>query len=103
LSRFYDIHPGEALKKSNDKFYRRFGKVEEHYKIENRSMKEESLEELDKVDTKYTLLISDDEYIYKDTAKLLPILEKHNELVSIGIPSCNEIMEIIDGKHLILN
>ena len=48
---------------------------------------------LDKVDTKYTLLISDDEYIYKDTAKLLPILEKHNELVSIGIPSCNEIME----------
>ncbi|MCD6446788.1 MAG: nucleoside triphosphate pyrophosphohydrolase [Candidatus Marinimicrobia bacterium] len=49
LSRFYNIHPGEALKKSNDKFYRRFGKVEEHYKKEKRLMKDDSLEELDKV------------------------------------------------------
>lgn len=49
LSRFYNIHPEEALKTSNDKFLRRFGEVETHYKKENRSMKEDSLEELDKV------------------------------------------------------
>ena len=49
LARFYDIHPGEALKASNEKFYRRFGKVEEHYKSKNRSMKDDSLEELDRV------------------------------------------------------
>ncbi len=49
LARFYDIHPGEALKASNEKFYYRFGKVEEHYKKNNRSMKDDSLEELDKV------------------------------------------------------
>ncbi len=49
LSRFYDIHPGEALKKSNDKFYRRFNKVEEYYNNAKRSMKDDNLEELDKV------------------------------------------------------
>jgi len=49
LARFYDIHPGEALKKSNEKFYRRFGEVEDHYKKNNRSMKDDTLEELDAV------------------------------------------------------
>lgn len=49
LSRFYDIHPGMALAKSNDKFYDRFGKVEAYYKEQGRSMKDETLEELDKV------------------------------------------------------
>ena len=49
LSRFYDIHPGIALAKSNDKFYKRFSQVEEHYKQQNRSMKDDTLEELDKV------------------------------------------------------
>lgn len=49
LSRFYDIHPGEALKKGNEKFYRRFNKVEEYYNKAQRSMKDDNLEELDKV------------------------------------------------------
>ena len=49
LSRFYDIHPEQALKKSNDKFYRRFADVEAHYLQEGRSMKDDSLEELDSV------------------------------------------------------
>ncbi|MFA6618762.1 MAG: nucleoside triphosphate pyrophosphohydrolase [Candidatus Neomarinimicrobiota bacterium] len=49
LARFYDIHPGEALKKSNEKFYRRFNKVEEHYIRSGRKMKDDTLEELDKV------------------------------------------------------
>lgn len=49
LSRFYDIHPEQALQKSNQKFYRRFAQVEAHYIQEGRSMKDDSLEELDKV------------------------------------------------------
>ena len=57
LSRFYDIHPGMALSKSNDKFYDRFAKVEEHYKRQGRSMKDDTLDELDKVweDVKKTI------------------------------------------------
>jgi len=49
LSRFYNIHPGQALQRSNQKFYDRFSKVEAYYKEQGRSMKDESLEELDKV------------------------------------------------------
>lgn len=49
LSRFYDIHPGMALAKSNDKFYDRFAKVEEHFKRTGEDMKDKTLEELDKV------------------------------------------------------
>lgn len=49
LARFYDIHPGQALKKGNEKFYRRFNKVEKYYNEAGRSMKDDSLEELDKV------------------------------------------------------
>ncbi|MCK4812632.1 MAG: nucleoside triphosphate pyrophosphohydrolase [Candidatus Marinimicrobia bacterium] len=49
LSRFYNIHPETALKRSNEKFYRRFNAVEDHYKQQNRSMQEAGLEELDAV------------------------------------------------------
>lgn len=49
LSRFYDIHPGIALAKSNEKFYERFSKVEDHFKQSGEDMKKKSLEELDKV------------------------------------------------------
>lgn len=49
LARFYDIHPGEALKKGNEKFKRRFNQVEDFYTKANRNMKDDSLEELDKV------------------------------------------------------
>lgn len=49
LSRFYDLHPGMALKRSNDKFYRRFSEVEDHYKGDNNKMHDATLEELDTV------------------------------------------------------
>lgn len=49
LSRFYDIHPGQALQHSNNKFYDRFGKVEEHFKKSGESMKDVGLEKLDEV------------------------------------------------------
>jgi MazG family protein len=49
LSRFYDIHPGMALAKSNDKFYDRFAKVEEHFKASGEDMKEVGLKKLDEV------------------------------------------------------
>jgi tetrapyrrole methylase family protein / MazG family protein len=49
LSRFYDLHPGISLKRSNDKFYRRFSEVEDHYKGDNNKMRDATLEELDTV------------------------------------------------------
>jgi MazG family protein len=49
LSRFYDIHPGMALAKSNDKFYDRFAKVEEHFKASGEDMKDVGLKKLDEV------------------------------------------------------
>ncbi|MCF7833278.1 MAG: nucleoside triphosphate pyrophosphohydrolase [Candidatus Marinimicrobia bacterium] len=49
LSRFYDIHPGQALQHSNNKFYDRFAKVEEHFKKSGESMKDAGLEKLDGV------------------------------------------------------
>jgi len=49
LSRFYDLHPGMALKRSNDKFYRRFSEVENHYNEDKKNIQEASLEELDTV------------------------------------------------------
>lgn len=49
LSRFYDLHPGTALKISNEKFYRRFSAVENHYRSKGISMHGATLEELDAV------------------------------------------------------
>lgn len=47
LSRFYGLHPERALKRSNDKFYRRFSAIEDYYKVSGKSMKDASLRELD--------------------------------------------------------
>jgi uncharacterized protein YabN with tetrapyrrole methylase and pyrophosphatase domain len=47
LSRFYDLHPEAALKVSNEKFYRRFSRIEDRYRREGRSMHDATLEELD--------------------------------------------------------
>lgn len=49
LSRFYGLHPGQALKRSNNKFYRRFSAIEDHYKASGNSIKDATLRELDEV------------------------------------------------------
>ncbi len=49
LSRFYDLHPEQALKRSNEKFYRRFSAIEDHYKAAGATMRDATLEELDAV------------------------------------------------------
>lgn len=49
LSRFYGLHPGRALKRSNDKFYRRFSAIEDYYKLNGKSMKDATPQELDAV------------------------------------------------------
>lgn len=49
LSRFYGLHPGQALKRSNDKFYRRFSAVEDYFKETGVSMKDAGLQELDRI------------------------------------------------------
>ncbi len=49
ISRFYDLHPETALKQSNEKFYRRFSAVEDHYAAEGNAMQDATLEELDAV------------------------------------------------------
>jgi tetrapyrrole methylase family protein / MazG family protein len=49
LSRFYDLHPGQALKCSNNKFYRRFSAIEDHYRATGKTLQGASLEELDQV------------------------------------------------------
>lgn len=47
VSRFYDVHPGEALRRTNDKFIQRFNLMEDLFKEDKLDMKTMSLEELD--------------------------------------------------------
>ncbi|MDD3094667.1 MAG: nucleoside triphosphate pyrophosphohydrolase [Candidatus Marinimicrobia bacterium] len=49
LSRFYGLHPEQALQRSNDKFYRRFTAIEDHYKKKGASIKDAGLQELDRL------------------------------------------------------
>ncbi|MFQ5602534.1 MAG: nucleoside triphosphate pyrophosphohydrolase [bacterium] len=47
LSRFLNVNPEDALRKTTDKFIRRFKSIELQFQTENREMHEASLEELD--------------------------------------------------------
>ena len=49
LSRFYNIDPESALKKSTDKFINRFNKVEEKINEDGKRMEESDLETMDKI------------------------------------------------------
>lgn len=49
LSRFIKKNPEEALRKATDKFARRFHALEDHYKAENKDIRNSSLEEMDAV------------------------------------------------------
>ena len=48
-ARLYKINPDNALERTNQKFIRRFNYLEEHTIKEGRSLKEMSLEEMDKI------------------------------------------------------
>ena len=48
-ARLYKIHPDNALERTNQKFIRRFNYLEDHTIKEGRSLKEMSLEEMDKI------------------------------------------------------
>ena len=48
-ARLYKINPDNALERTNQKFIRRFGYVEEHSIKQGKNMKEMPLEELDKL------------------------------------------------------
>lgn len=47
ISRFYNIHPGEALRRTNDKFIQRFNLMEDLFEQDKLDMKKMNLEELD--------------------------------------------------------
>jgi len=49
LSRFLDVNPEDALKKTTDKFSERFQKVENHFEAKGENINEKSLEEMDSV------------------------------------------------------
>ncbi len=49
LSRFINVNPENALRKTTDKFSRRFKQVEEHFTNKDEDMSDMTLEELDKV------------------------------------------------------
>lgn len=48
-ARLYKINPDNALEHTNQKFIRRFGYVEAHSMKEGKSLKEMTLEEMDKL------------------------------------------------------
>ena len=48
-ARLYKINPDNALERTNQKFIRRFNYLEDHTIKEGRSLKEMSLEEMDKI------------------------------------------------------
>ena len=48
-ARLYKINPDNALERTNQKFIRRFGYVEEHSIKQGKNMKDMPLEELDKL------------------------------------------------------
>ena len=49
LSRFYNIDPESALKKSTDKFIRRFNEVEQKITESGKKIEDSDLETMDKI------------------------------------------------------